>query len=93
MGSEGVTSDWEIAGRLWLCVYLRGGGCGDPLARIAGWVIRSQGAAERAPAGGKSAEELAAAASSKASEPDLAELVLSGSTEGDVTIRWISVTR
>ena len=46
-------------------VHLRGGGCGDPSARIAGWVIYSQGAA--APAGGKSAEELAAAASSKAS--------------------------
>ena len=73
-----------------VCVHLRGAGCGDPLARIAAWVIYSQGAA---PAGGKSAEELAAAASSKASEPDLAELVLSGSSEGDVTIRWISATR
>jgi len=45
-------------------VHLRGAGCGDPLARIAAWVIYSKGAA---PAGGKSAEELAAAASSKAS--------------------------
>ena len=46
-----------------VCVHLRGGGCGDPLARIAAWVIYSHGAA---PAGGKSAEELAAAVSSKA---------------------------
>ena len=60
-------------------------------AELSSWVSASSAAA--APAGGKSAEELAAAASSKASEPDLAELVLSGSSEGDVTIRWISATR
>ena len=50
-----------------MCVVCTSGvaAVGDPLARIAGWVIYSEGAA--APAGGKSAEEVAAAASSKAS--------------------------